>query len=157
MMDLTLNVEDYKLNVRTAAIIIHNDKLLAHNDIINKHYALLGGRIKAGEDSKTAIKREVMEELGKQIEVTGYVTTLENFFELNGKKYHEIQFVYRAEFVNEKDKNIEYTLKNIEGEDWVKYDWLELEKMDVLDLRPYVLKQMLKEKSFPVHRINKEI
>ena len=156
-MDLSIDVEDYRLNVRAAAIIIHNNKLLAHNDIKNKHYALLGGRVKLGEDSKTAIKREVMEELGKQIEITGYVTTLENFFELNGKQYHEIQFVYKAEFVDEKDKNIEYTLKNLEGEDWVKYDWLELEKMDVLDLRPYVLKQMLKEKSFPVHRINKEI
>lgn len=157
MMDLTLNVEEYKLNIRTAAIIIHNDKLLVHNDIINKHYALLGGRIKAGEDSETAIKREVMEELRKQIDITGYVATIENFFEIKGNKYHEIQFVYKAEFVDEKDKNIEYTLKNLEGEDWVKYEWLELEKIDKLPLKPDILKKILKEKNLPVHRINKEM
>ena len=156
-MDLTLNVEDYKLNVRAAAIIIHNNKLLAHNDIVNKHYALLGGRVKAGEDSETAIKREIMEELGKEIDIIGYLTTIENFFELEGKKYHEIEFVYQAEFSDEKDKNIEYSLTNLEGEDWIKYDWLELEKIDTLPLKPYVFRQMLKENKFPMHRINNEM
>ena len=156
-MDLSVDLKEYKLNVRTAAVIIHNNKLLSHNDIKNKHYALLGGRVKLGEDSETAIKREVFEELGKQIEIIGYITTLENFFELNGKKYHEIQFVYKAEFVNEEDKKIEYTLENLEGEDWIKYDWLEIEKLDDLPLKPYILKQILKEKKFPVHRIYNEI
>ena len=30
-MDITIDVEDYKLNVRAAGVIIHNGKVLAHS------------------------------------------------------------------------------------------------------------------------------
>ena len=129
-MDLTIDVEDYKLNVRATVIIEHNGKILVHRNVNSNHYALLGGRVKIGEDSETTVKREVMEELGKKIEVIGYVATIENFFEMKGSKYHEILFVHKAEFVDEEDKKIEYTLKNIEGEDWLKYEWLDISKID---------------------------
>ena len=38
-MDITINVEDYKLNVRAAGVIIHNGKILAHKNINSDHYA----------------------------------------------------------------------------------------------------------------------
>ena len=44
-MDLTLNVEDYKLNIRSAGIIIHNNKVLVHRNLNKKHYCMPGGRI----------------------------------------------------------------------------------------------------------------
>lgn len=56
-MDITVDIENYRLNVRTAGLIIHNNKLLAHKDANSDHYALIGGRIKTGEDSESAIKR----------------------------------------------------------------------------------------------------
>lgn len=155
MMDLTLDVEDYKLNIRAAVVIIHNGKLLTHRNIESNHYALLGGRVEIGEDSETTVKREVKEELGKEIEITGYISTVENFFEMKGQKYHEIEFVHKAEFVNEEDKKIEYTLKNIEGEDWIQYEWIEINKIDSYPLMPKVIKKVLKENKFPVHKINK--
>ena len=106
-MDITIDVEDYKLNVRGSVLIEHNGKILAHRNINSNHYALVGGRVEIGEDSETTVKREIMEELGKKIEVTGYVATIENFFEMKGSKYHEILFVHKGEFVNEEDKKIE--------------------------------------------------
>ena len=30
-------------------------------------------------------------------------------------KYHEILFIHKAEFINDEDKKIEHTLKNMEG------------------------------------------
>ena len=72
-MDITVDVGNYKLNVRVAGIIIHNNKLLVHKDINSDHYALIGGRVKIGEDSETAVKRELQEELGKNIEITEYI------------------------------------------------------------------------------------
>lgn len=156
-MDLTIDVEDYKLNVRATVIIEHNGKILVHRNVNSNHYALMGGRVKFGEDSETTVKREVIEELGKKIEVIGYVTTIENFFEMKGSKYHEILFVHKAEFVDEEDKKIEYTLKNIEGEDWLKYEWLDISKIDEYPLLPTSIKSVLKENKFPVHKINKDI
>lgn len=155
-MDITVQVADYILNVRAAAIIIHNNKVLVHRNINSDHYALLGGRVEIGEDSESTIKREVLEEIGKNIEITGYVATIENFFEMKGTKYHEIMFVHKAEFIDEKDKLIEYTLNNIEGKEHLQYEWLDLEKIEEYPLRPQIIKEVLKEKIFPVHKINND-
>lgn len=155
-MDITVDVEDYKLNIRAAGIIIHNNKVLCHRNINSDHYCIIGGRVQIGEDSETTIKREIKEELGKDIEVIDYAGTIENFFEMNNYKYHEIMFVQNVEFKNEEDKKIDYTLKNIEGKDHLQYEWLELEKIENYPIWPESIKQMLKEKVFPVHKINKE-
>ena len=72
-MDLTLDVEDYKLNIRAAGVIIHNNKILAHRNLNKDHYCIPGGRVEIGENSEETVKREIQEELGKQIEITGYV------------------------------------------------------------------------------------
>lgn len=156
-MDITIDVEDYKLNVRGAVIIMHNNKILVHRNVNSDHYALLGGRMAIGEDSETTVKREVLEELGKEIEITGYVSTIENFFEMKGSKYHEIMFVHKAEFVNDEDKLIVDTMKNIEGKEYIQYEWLPLDKIDEYPLRPNVIKSVLKEKVFPVHKINNDL
>ena len=73
-MDLTLDVEDYKLNIRAGGVIIHNNKVLTHRNINKEHYCMPGGRIEIGESSEQTIKREIQEELGKQIEITGYLS-----------------------------------------------------------------------------------
>ena len=156
-MDLTIDVENYKLNVRASAVIIHNNKVLVHKNINSDHFALIGGRVEIGEDSENTIKREIKEELGKGIEVTGYISTVENFFEMKDAKYHEILFIHRAEFTNEEDKKIEYTLKNVEGKNYLQYEWLDLDKIEEYPLLPEAVKEVLKENKFPVHKINNEI
>ena len=147
-MDITIDVGGYKLNVRAGVVIMHNNKILLHRNVNSDHYAMIG------ENSEDTIKREVQEELGKEIEITGYVSTVENFFEMKGAKYHEIMFIYKAEFVNDEDKKLESTLQNIEGKDYLQYEWIDLDKIDEYPLRPDVLKEVLKESKFPVHKIN---
>ena len=71
-MDLTNDVEDYKLNVRAAVVITHKGKILVHKNLNSDHYALIGGRVEIGEDSETTVKRDKLEDIGKEIEVTGY-------------------------------------------------------------------------------------
>ena len=156
-MDITLDVEDYKLNIRAAGVIIHNGKILAHRNINSDHYALVGGRVQIGENSAKTVKREIQEELGKNIEITGYIATIENFFEMKGSKYHEILFVHQAEFINDEDKEIEYTLKNKEGKDYLQYEWLDLNKIEEYPLYPKAIQTILKEQKFPTHKINDEL
>lgn len=156
-MDITIDVDDYKLNVRAAGVMIHNGKILVHRNVNSDHYALIGGRVEIGESSANTIKREIKEELGKDIEITGYISTIENFFEMKGSKYHEIMFVHKAEFVDDDDKKIENTLKNIEGKDYLQYEWLELNKIDEYPLLPSAIKSVLKENQFPVHKINNDL
>ena len=156
-MDISIDVENYKLNVRTAVIIIHNNKILVHRNVNSDHYALVGGRVQIGENSEEAVKREVKEEIGKDIEMLGYISTIENFFEMNNKKYHEILFVHKAEFKNDEDKKIEYTIKNIEGKEYLQYEWIDLDKIQEYSLMPKIIKQVLKEEKLPTHKINDEL
>ena len=156
-MDLTIDVGDYKLNVRAGVVIIHNGKVLVHKNMNSDHYALIGGRVEIGESSEKTVKREVMEELGKEIELTGYVSTVENFFEMKGSKYHEILFVYKGEFTDLEDQKIEHSLNNIEGKDYLKYEWIDVDNIENYNLLPGVVKDVLKEKKFPIHRINDDL
>ena len=48
-------------------------------------------------------------------------------------------------------------VKNIEGEDCLKYEWLDISKIDEYPLLPTSIKSVLKENKFPVHKINKDI
>ena len=156
-MDITIDVDDYKLNVRAAGVMIHNGKVLVHKNVNSDYYALIGGRVEIGESSEDTIKREIKEELGKDIKIKEYISTIENFFEIKGSKYHEIMFVYGIEFINEEDKKIDYVMKNIEGKDYLQYEWIELDRIEEYTLLPKVLKEVLKENKFPIHRINDEL
>ena len=156
-MDITIDVKDYKMNVRSAGVIIHNGKILLHRNVNSGHYALIGGRVEIGESSTDTIKREIKEELGKDIKITGYISTIENFFEIKGSKYHEIMFVHKIEFTNEEDQKIEYTMKNIEGKEYLQYEWIDLDIIDEYQLLPKAMKDVLKENRFPVHKINNEL
>lgn len=154
MEDITIKFDDWVLNCRAGGIITHNNKILLHHNINEPYYALLGGRVKIGESSAETVKREIKEETGKSIEITGYISTVENFFELRDKKYHEYLFIHVAEFSDEQDKKIEETLSNVEGKEYLKYEWIDLAKIDEIDIRPVVIKQILKNGKFPVHLEN---
>ena len=153
-MDLTIDIEDYKLNIRAACIINHNNKILVHKSDGKDHFCLIGGRVELGENSQDTIKREIKEELGKEVEIKGYISTVENFFKFEGSKYHEYMFIYEVEFKEDKDKLIEDTLKNVEGKEYLKYFWLDADKISDYDIKPKVIKDILIEKKFPVHKIN---
>lgn len=155
-MDLTIEVEDYKLNVRAAGIIIHNNKVLTHRNLNSNHYTFIGGRVEIGEDSVTTVKREIEEELGKEAEIIEHGGVIENFFEMQGTKYHEMLFMHRAEFVDEEDQKIEYTLKNREGKDYLQYEWIDIDHLDDYPIKPAIIKEILKQGKFPVHMINKD-
>lgn len=153
-MDLTVELDGKILNVRAAGMIIHNNKILVHRNINHDHYALIGGRVMVGENSIDTIKREMHEELGKEVEVEECVSVVENFFTMKGKRYHEIMFIHKVDFVNEEDKLIDYILDNIEGKDYLKYMWLDLDKIDEYIILPKVAKEILKGSKFPVHKVN---
>lgn len=45
----------------------------------------------------------------------------------------------------------------MEGKEYLQYEWLDLDQIDEYPLVPEIVKDILKENKFPVHKINKEI
>ena len=156
-MDISIKVEDYNLNIRSAVIIIHENKILLHKDTRTDMYNLPGGRVEIGEPSEDTIKREILEELGKSIILTGYAGPVENFFEMDGMKYHEIMFIHLGEFEREEDRELVSTFSNVEGKDYLVYEWVDIANIDNYRLLPTVAKEIAKLDLYPVHKLVYEL
>lgn len=91
-MDLSFVTESGRFNYRVGAIIQDCGKLLLHKNA--HYYATIGGRVKLGESSETAIIRELKEELQLDFEVDRLGFVDETFYAEDGKNYHEMSFFY---------------------------------------------------------------
>jgi 8-oxo-dGTP pyrophosphatase MutT (NUDIX family) len=59
-----------------------------------------GGGIEPGERACTALRRELMEELGVQISAPRLLAVIESIYEHHGAPGHEIVFAFEAELVD---------------------------------------------------------
>lgn len=95
--------------IRPIAVVIirRNNEILVCPKYDNKKnwhfFRLIGGGIEFGEDSLTALKREIKEELNKELKNIKLLDIRENIFTYKGRKGHEICFLYQAEFRNKSD------------------------------------------------------
>lgn len=108
-------------------LAIRDNKLLVSegfDEVKNQtFYRCLGGGIEFFEKSDEALKREFLEEINANIKVKDFLGVSENRFTFNGKKGHEIIFLYSIE-IADSDFKPEYNI--IDEEDsiakWISID-----------------------------------
>jgi ADP-ribose pyrophosphatase YjhB (NUDIX family) len=66
-------------------------------------YRPMGGGIEFGEKGDAALLREFNEEIGKEIEIEKFLGTVENIFEWQGDKGHQVVLFYQCKFTNPQD------------------------------------------------------
>lgn len=59
-------------------------------------YRPLGGEIEFGETAERAMRREILEELGSEVEAARLLDISENLFTYRGRPGHEIVFVFEG-------------------------------------------------------------
>ena len=69
MQDIKFITDTHKFKYRVNGVIIHNNKLLTIKMSNGKSYCLPGGHIELGEDTKTAVIREMLEETKTQVTI----------------------------------------------------------------------------------------
>ena len=151
-MDIRIIIDGMKLNVRVGIMLIKDNKVLLHKNDNRDNYCLPGGGVHFLESSEEAIIREIKEETGLDIKVDECVSTIENLFEHDGIKFHEIYFIYKGTFVDDIDTN--KIIENIEGKP-IKYGFVDIDKIDDYYILPVVTKDIIKNKTS--HIINREI
>lgn len=138
-MDLTFKIDEYsKFNVRTAALIHYQDNYFISKREDKNYYSLPGGRINYYEDSKTAILRELKEELNWDLSCykIKLVRLIENFFTYaDNTKFHEYLFIYEIEVSEEYFKKGNFI--NLENPR-MHMEWYKKEDFLKLNIKPNI-------------------
>ena len=86
-----------RFNYRVAGIAVREGHVLVCREDEDDYVMLPGGRVEMGEPSPVALAREIAEELHTTTEIGPLVFTVENFFERDAQRFHEIGLYYRIE------------------------------------------------------------
>jgi ADP-ribose pyrophosphatase YjhB (NUDIX family) len=134
----------HRFHLRAAAIVIDGDCVLLHRPEGDPVWALPGGRVDAGEEARACVQREFEEELGESVDCGDLVQVIENFFELRGRRYHELGLYFTARLragsrVLDKVRSHE----GIEGDRRLEFRWFPLAQLARLELRPGALREAL--------------
>jgi 8-oxo-dGTP pyrophosphatase MutT (NUDIX family) len=146
-MDVVFHVEQRVFNYRVVGLLIKNNHVLIHRSKMETHWSLPGGRIKLGEDARTSLAREMMEELEVEVEETEYLWTIENFFTYKEKKFHEVGLYFK---ISTKDSlpyhnGEEFTVEEAER---LVFQWVPLGQLKEYALYPESVKEKLVNGSF---------
>lgn len=161
-MDIKIDSANEHFKFRVAGIVEHNGKYLAVKMDNNNFYCLPGGHAEIGEDTVTATKREMSEELGYEVKVKRLAGIAQNFYDRltkDGatKKFHEFSYYYIVEPANadqinennytrqENDKGVIKTLQFV---------WLTKEEFKKVPFRPQFAANLLSSNR-PLHIINR--
>jgi 8-oxo-dGTP pyrophosphatase MutT (NUDIX family) len=85
--------EKVRFNYRVAGVAIHNERILLDRNTRNSYWVLPGGHPDMMEPMAIALRREVKEEIGADVEVIRLLWVLENFFH-KSKRIHELSFYF---------------------------------------------------------------
>ncbi|MGX7775904.1 NUDIX hydrolase [Streptococcus pluranimalium] len=135
-MDFRTKVNHHSFGVRVSALMLKKDKLYLAKSPKDEYY-LLGGAIFVNELSEEAIKREVYEEVGVDIEVEQLAFIVENQFSLEDNDYHQIEFLYLVTPLSEPNPEME------EGGQQRRCEWIHLNDLESINLNPAFLKKAL--------------
>jgi 8-oxo-dGTP pyrophosphatase MutT (NUDIX family) len=85
---------NHRFNYRVVGIVVHENSVLLHQADGEDFWTFPGGRAEFGETAEQTLRREMKEELGIEVEVVRLLWLVENFFNFEGKDYHEIAFYF---------------------------------------------------------------
>jgi ADP-ribose pyrophosphatase YjhB (NUDIX family) len=143
---LSFDVRNTTFQVRGAALILHQDHILLHRNVSDAYWTPPGGRVEAHEDAAATVVREMREELGAEVECRRLLHIAENFFSLDGRRYHEIGFYFLAAFPEGSelhDKRQCY--QGIEPGQELQFRWFALSELASVAMRPTFLQRTLME------------
>lgn len=157
--EIRFKTVDYNYYNRAVGIIRYNDKFLIMNVDNAPYYHIPGGHIEIGEDSLTAVTREIKEELNYTVKNATLFCIQENFYEKKGVGQHGVEYYY----IIEPEEGIETidreVIENDHGEKkhlFIK--WVSIDELKKIDLKPLTVKELMVTNKLEglAHIINKD-
>lgn len=147
MKDIKIQTDTQKFKYRVNGIIIQNNRILTIKMKNNISYCLPGGHVELGEDSNSAIIREMLEEINTKITIQKELAIAENFYiDKNNLLTHEISFYYIVKPDNFSNIPLGDYLRCENDKGKLKqhnFVWLDIDSLKDFDLRPSFIKEKL--------------
>ena len=145
MKDARYKDEETKVEfmLRTSAIIYDSSKtkILLFHPLKREVYMLPGGKTQQLEKTEDAIKREIFEELGWNLDFE-FLGISEEFLLDMEEKTQFINVIYKAIYKGEIKEDVFY---GKEG-DWATFNWVDLNELDNMPLYPKEIKDIALDK-----------
>lgn len=142
--EIKFKTENYNFYSRAVGIVRKDNKYLILNVDNSPYYHIPGGHIEIGEDSLTAVKREINEELGYTVKEANLFCIQENFYEKKGVLQHGIEYYYVIDTLEELetvDREYEENDRGILKK--LLIHWVDKNELKNIDLRPFTVKDLL--------------
>jgi 8-oxo-dGTP pyrophosphatase MutT (NUDIX family) len=146
MIDFTTS-NNIRFNFRVAGVALQNDRVLLHRTDDEAHWILPGGRVEAGETSSQALRREMREELGQDIDVGRLLWIVESFLQDHGRVIHGLGLYYLMSLSAPLDR-----FEVMDGQTRLSFDWQPLSRLSDLAVYPPFLSQQLA--ALPEHPVH---
>ncbi|WLQ15940.1 NUDIX hydrolase [Hahella aquimaris] len=140
---LKFDVGDNRFNFRSAAVIIHQDHVLLHKAVQDDFWTLPGGRVEFFEFSSDTVAREVEEELGMTARVIRPLWYVENFFQYQQTRFHEIATLYLTDLADPDAIPFNEDVPGAEEDVDLIFRWFKISELEAFEVAPYFLKTRL--------------
>ena len=148
--DLLFDIDGELFSYRIGGVLIRDNKILLTKR--GDNYSIPGGHAQIGETSQETIIREYKEETGLDVEIVNVISTMENFWNIDNKKCHQLCIFYRIKVKNKKQK----LTPNPDRKD-TEFVWVNLDELKNIKLYPNgVVDQILDNTVDNTHFINKD-
>lgn len=146
-MTITIKEDGVRFGVRVGAIIFNKDctKIFMQRQGEHDYYMFPGGRLEILEDTKTAIQRELFEELGIEENITLKIIA-ESFINFPKGKYHELGYYFVTQIDETKYNYLdgtEYDSLDEENDGKSKFKWIFINDLVKYNIMPNFLKEKL--------------
>jgi ADP-ribose pyrophosphatase YjhB (NUDIX family) len=148
---VSTDINGTRFSLRSAGIAVKDGFVMLNKGVDEPYWFIPGGRVEEGEDSPSAILREMREEIGQDVRIRELACVIENFFILDGRKAHEIGFYYFIDVPQSWEGP-----RFIEDGSRIEYRWLKLEELEQEALYPAVIKDVISGREARRHLIVKE-
>ena len=142
---------------RVGGIAIHDGRVLVEQAVRQGFCFLPGGRVEFGENAIAALQREIREELGEQAEVGRLLIAADSLFELDGRRYQEVNLYFLVELdgdspILDRDGMFEGAESN------VVLEWIPVDELERANLKPAFLHEHIRHlPSAPLYVIRDDL
>lgn len=144
-MDICLKNDLSNFKLRVTGIIVKDDKVLVYRSKRFDGFSFPGGHVELGETTKTAVLREIKEELNVDTKIIDLFCINENIYSvIDSCTNQEINYYYKLQLLSELPSN-DFEITEIDKgvENTHHFHWIPLDEIMKHDLRPYDITKLL--------------